>query len=127
MRKLLTLLFVVILLSACKKDAENANCVLLKEGMKANNAQQVGEVITKYIGTLPTSNYTEENINKLLLVIKGGCNLSATSNCFDCIKTLPSATEIYIEFNNAGTTIRKTIDLTYTAGTNKMKFGNMHD
>lgn len=127
MRKLIIIFSSAILLAACKKDAENGNCVLLKEGMKANNVQHVGEVITKYIGTLPSNEYTEENVNKLVLAIKGQCNLNTGVYCFDCISTLPSQTEIWIEFNNAGSTLRKTIDLTYAAGTNKMKFGNMHD
>jgi hypothetical protein len=127
MRKVIIILSTIILVTACKKDAENGNCVLLKEGMKANNVQQVGTVITKYISSLQTNEYTEENINKLMLAIKGQCNLNAGIYCFDCISTLPSQTEIWIEFNNAGTTMRKTIDLTYTYGTTKMKFGNMHD
>lgn len=127
MRKLIIVFSVMALATACKKDAEPGNCVLLKEGMKANNVQQVGEVITKYIGTLPTNDYTEENINKLVQAIQGQCNFNAGVYCFDCISTLPSQTEIWIEFNNAGNTLRKTIDLTYTVGGNKMKFGNMHD
>jgi hypothetical protein len=127
MRNLFVIIATIFLVVGCKKDAENGNCVLLKEGMKNNNIEQVKQVITRFISTLPTNDYTEANINKLVSIISGNCNLTSGLYCFDCIQTLPSQTEIWIELANNGTTLRKTIDITYTSGDNKIKFGNMHD
>lgn len=127
MPKLLIVFISAILLFGCRKEAENSNCVLLKEGMKVNNVQQVSKAISYFIISLPTDEYTEANINKLVQTITGSCNVTGGIYCFDCIQTLPSQTEIWLEFNDGGNTLRKTIDITYQNGTTKMKFGNMHD
>ncbi len=127
MRYTVMIVFAALLFTACRKNAENSNCTLLKEGITANDLQQVSKAITNYINTLPTDEYTEANINLLVQTITGSCNIKSGAYCFDCIQTLPSQTEILLEFNAGGNTIRKTIDLTYTHGTTKMKFGNMHD
>jgi hypothetical protein len=127
MRLILIFIIAVFVSSSCKKNAENGNCVLLKEGISANNKQQVNNAITNYINSLPITDYTEANVNKLVQTITGGCNIKGGLYCFDCISTLPSQTEIWLEITASGGIIRKVIDLTYTQGTTKMKFSNMHD
>lgn len=128
MRYLLIILALpILLLAGCKKESESNNYTSLKEGIKANNVQQVKEIITAYINTLPSNDYTEATINKLVSVISGECTVTAGAFCFDCIQTLPSQSEIWIEVKQGSTTVRKTIDITYTTPANKMKFGNMHD
>ena len=127
MHKLFILSAAVLLFTGCKKEKENSECISLKEGITSNNIQQVKDIITVYISKLPSDDYTEANINKLVSVISGQCGVSSGLSCFDCIDTLPSQTEIWIEVTSGSSTLRKTIDLTYTSGSNKMKFGNMHD
>lgn len=127
MRNLQVVLIAALLFTSCKKEAEDKECVSLKEGITANNIQQVKDVITAFINRLPSDDYTEVNINKLVSAISGQCGINSGLYCFDCINTLPSQTEIWIEIRSGSNTLRKTIDLTYTNGSNKMKFGNMHD
>ena len=125
MHKLIIILLVAFLFTGCKKSTENSTCTSLKEGITANNVQQVGDVITNYINSLPSADYTDANINRLVQKIAGDCNFTSGAYCFECIKTLPSQTEIWIEVSNGGP--RKIIDISYNTTTNKMKFVNMHD
>lgn len=73
------------------------------------------KVINGYIASLPSQNYTKQNLNALVDAINGLCGETATMLCFDCIKTLPSQSEIRI--SNAGLIgpVAKTIDITYNA------------
>jgi len=127
MGKIAILIFTALVFSGCKKTNENDNCTALKNAAAAGNVQQANEAITAYINILPSADYTEINIKKLTETIASGCGITSGVDCFNCILTLPSQTEIAISFTAAGNTVRKTIDITYTAATNKMKFGNMHD
>jgi hypothetical protein len=127
MRNLLVLLTAVLLLTSCKKETEDKECISLKESLSSSNIQQVKDIITAFISRLPSDDYSEVNINKLVSALSGQCDVSSGLYCFDCINTLPSQTEIWIEVRSGSSTLRKTIDLTYSNGSNKMKFGNMHD
>jgi riboflavin transporter FmnP len=128
MNKLLACAFVLLLFMACKKqNAVTDNCASLQQGMVAGDIAGVGATITNYINTLPSNIYTEQNLQALAGAIRGGsCNITATIDCFNCIKTLPAQTEIQISFSSGGTTISKTIDITYTAN-NVIRFNSMHD
>ena len=46
--------------------------------------------------------------------------------CFDCIKTLPSQSEIRVSYFGINGPVEKTIDIVYTTN-NKMVFHNMHE
>lgn len=94
--------------------------------MLANNKDAVKTVINKFITRLSSETYTEENINKLTSMIDQECDLTCILLCFDCIKTLPSQTEIRISFSQSGSTVSKTLDLTYNSS-DRIVFGNMHD
>lgn len=119
----IALLFAV--LSCRREQIVASDCTALQSGITNSNVAQVKAVITKFIRSLPSQDYTEENINMLVTVIGEQCDASASLLCYDCIKTLPSQTEIRIGY--AGTSpVNKTIDITYTAN-NKMKFSDMHE
>ena len=128
MTKLFACIFISIVFIGCKKqDTITDNCTTLQQGMVAGDIASVGATITNYINALPSNIYTEQNLQALAGAIKGGsCTITATIDCFDCIKTLPSQTEIQISFISVGATISKTIDITYTAN-NVIRFNNMHD
>jgi hypothetical protein len=128
MRILLACIFIPLLFIACKKqNTVINNCTALQQGILTSNIAGVGATITNYINTLPSNIYTEQNLQTLAGAIRGGsCTITATVDCFDCIKTLPSQTEIQLSFINGGTTISKTIDITYTAN-NVIRFNSMHD
>jgi len=127
--KFLSLLAIVLLFAilSCKKDEiVPADCIELESGLTNSNTGQVKTVITKFINSLPSQVYTEENLNRLVSAIGEQCSVSVTMLCYDCIKTLPSQTEIYISYAGTTNPVNKTIDITYTEN-NKMKFSNMHD
>jgi len=130
MRRKYFSLFAIALLSAAlsciKEDSDEDYCQELRNGVINSNVEQVNYVITQFINGLPSQDYTEENINKLVNLIEDYCDGSAAMLCFDCIKTLPSQTEIQIWYPVTGGLVNKTIDITYTTN-NEMKFSNLHD
>jgi hypothetical protein len=128
MSKPLACAFMLLLFMACKKqNTVTDDCTRLQQGMADSDIVSVGATITNYINTLPSDIYTEQNLQVLAGAIRGGtCNITATIDCFNCIKTLPTQTEILISFISGGVTIRKTIDITYTTN-NVIKFNSMHD
>ena len=112
---------------SCSKDVgETDYCQELRDGVLNSNVEQVRFAITQLINGLPTQEYTEENINKLVNVLENNCGGSAAMQCFDCIKTLPSQTEIQISHPGTSGLVHKNIDITYTSS-NEMKFSNLHD
>ncbi|MFN2438776.1 MAG: hypothetical protein ABR503_06215 [Chitinophagaceae bacterium] len=113
-------------ISACKKEKiDSTDCQKLQNGISTVNKEEVKIVINKFINSLPSQNYTEENMNNLASAIGQQCGASVAVLCFDCIKTLPSQTEIRISYFGIGGPIEKTIDITYTTN-NKMIFRNLH-
>src|SRR5688572_9635799 len=103
--KFLSLLAIVVLFGilSCKKDEiVPADCMELESGLTNSNTGQVKTVITKFINSLPSQDYTENNLNRLVRTIGEQCGVSAAVLCYDCIKTLPSQSEIHLSY--AGTT-----------------------
>ena len=119
----IALLFAV--LSCRREQIVASDCTELKSGVTNSNLDQVKAVITKFIRSLPSQDYTEENIKKLVTVMEEQCDASVSLLCFDCIKTLPSQTEIRIGYAGTTSPVNKTIDISYTAN-KKMKFSDMH-
>ncbi|MEP7371781.1 MAG: hypothetical protein ABI675_00245 [Chitinophagaceae bacterium] len=113
----------------CQKPTvvkETADCQKLEHGITTGNIEEVETVINAFIASLPSQTYTEENLNKLVTAIGEQCGTSVTLFCFDCIKTLPSQSEIKISYFGTDGPVEKTIDLNYTTS-NKMAFNNMHE
>lgn len=129
MRFLTIFLLGIIMISlnaGCKKESEEANCQQFKNSIISADKEQVKTIISQYITALPSSNYTEQNLNALAGSVQQHCTMNALVLCFDCIQTLPSQTEIRISFLNGATTVEKTIDISYNSN-NKMVFHNLHD
>jgi hypothetical protein len=115
-----------VVISCSKKDGDEDYCRELRDGVTNSNVEQVNYAITQFIKGLPSQDYTEENINNLVNVIGDYCDGSPAVLCFDCIKTLPSQTEIQIGYPGTSGLVTRTIDITYTTN-NQMKFSNLHD
>lgn len=117
----------LFLLTACKKEKiVTADCQQLQNGITTDNKEEVKKVINKFITSLSSQTYTEQNLNALVSAINKQCGASATLLCFDCIQTLPSQTEIRISYAGTSGPVEKTIDIIYTTS-NKMAFHNMHE
>lgn len=123
---LIVLLLSTIFLGSCRKENTNNDCSSLKTGIQADDISEVKKAVTSFINGLPNKGYSESNIQLLSQHLSSSCNVTVESTCFDCIKTLPSRTEIRIAVTTGGVTIAKTIDLSYTRA-NKIVFHNMHD
>jgi len=108
-------------LTACKKELNNSDCDNLRNGLLMNDTK----LVAKSIGSLLTS-YSEGNLDELASKITDRCNIPATVDCFNCIKTNPPQTEMIFSLVQAGTTIQKRLDISYTPD-NKMKILNVHD
>jgi len=83
------------------------------------------KLVNKSIENLLTS-YSEGNLDELASKITDRCNIPATADCFNCIKTNPPQTEMIFSLVQAGATIQKRLDISYTPD-NKMKILNVHD
>jgi hypothetical protein len=116
----------VATLSGCKKDISTQECQKLKDGMVLNNTEEVKTVITQFINHLPSKTHTQQNVENLAASISANCAISAQVLCFGCIKTLPEQSEIRLSFMSSGTSIQKTIDISYTPD-NEIRFVHMHD
>jgi len=123
---LFILLLSAIVVQSCRKENTSNDCGSLKTGIATNNINEVKKAITNFIDALPSKEYNESNIAMLSQRLSTSCSVTVESTCFDCIKTLPSQTEIRISVTTAVATVAKTIDLSYTAA-NKIVFHNMHD
>jgi hypothetical protein len=126
-RFLFGLAIIIFGFSGCKKEAMSIDCQKLKAEIASGHVEGVKIIIDQLIGSLPSKQYNEQNINELANQLKGECSLSAEVLCFDCIKTLPSQTEIQVSFSMQGSNVRKILDITYSTDNNQMKFGNMHE
>ena len=122
--------FLILALSfsilTCSKNNPEQDCQSLKNGITDNNHTVVQSVITQFINRLPSKNYTSQNLTELATSIFEHCTVTVDVLCFDCIKTLPTQSEIKISFNTFGTIISKVIDISYSPD-NTMKFVNMHE
>jgi len=109
-------------LTACKKEtSDNSDCDNLRNGLLMNDT----ELVTRSLGSLLTS-YSEGNLDELASKITDRCDIPATVNCFNCIKTNPAQTEMIFSLVQPGATIQKRLDISYTPD-NKMKILNVHD
>ena len=126
MKKLILILICGQLVFSCDKDETSGTCQTLKDGVLNSNIDKVRPAINNFIDRLAGKTYSEANLTALVQKISSQCNFSCTTLCFDCIQTLPSQSGIRIVISSAGTTVAKTIDITYSSN-NIMTFRNMHD
>jgi hypothetical protein len=110
---------------ACTKEVPKATCQKLKSAILAEDKIQVGEQINAFIRHLNARTYTSEYLNSLTHALSK-CDLTATVLCFNCIETLPEQSEIQISLSASGTTVTRTIDITYNAR-NEMVYSNIHE
>lgn len=115
-----------LLVSGCSKNGLEGNCQKLKSAMINGNKDQARSAINDIISQLPNQNNTSQNLDRLAREIDVECDIDAEVLCFDCVKTLPSQSEIKLSFQSGSTTVNKIIDITYNSN-NKMKFSNMHE
>ena len=133
MKYILLAFFAFLLFAGCKKegiggDIGGGHCVptpcALKELIANDKEEEVKQYITAMIAGMPSQAYTSQNLQKLAQMI-GGCGMTAQLACYDCIKTLPSQSEIKITLNIGGSIVEKVIDISYTPS-NTMVFVHMH-
>jgi hypothetical protein len=122
----LPFLLLTTLSFACSRERLDSSCQHLTDGLTTNDNDKVEAALNHFISSLSSNTYTASNINQLCQQLSSSCHLTAKTLCFDCIKTLPSQTEISITFHSGTATQTKTIDLSYTAA-NKIVFRNLHD
>ena len=135
MQKTLFILLLTIFCWCCRKESITIEttietimdrCDSLKNGITTNDIRKVKPVVTNFIAGLPSRDYNITNIDTLSRRISSGCGVTVQLICFDCIRTLPSQTEIRISVDSAGVIKKKIIDLSYTPA-NEIVFRNMHD
>ncbi len=123
----LILIALVITAGSCKKDTlQKVDCEKLKQGILADNKDQVRSEINSLINNLSSAANTPENLTALAQAISAQCDITATVLCFGCIYTLPSQSEIRLATSLSGTAVSRTVDISYDSE-NKMKFVSMHE
>jgi hypothetical protein len=125
MRNLLLVAIAVILLVSCDKTVNRSaadECESLKQGLISNNETLVKTSLEEIIANLPSTKYTEDNLTALVGSVQSNCSITATFDCFNCIKTLPPMTEIYLTVGNSATRI---VDLSYDDA-NMIVVKNLH-
>ena len=126
MKKILLILIYGQLVFSCHKDELSGSCETLRDAVLNNNIDKARSAINSFISGLESKIYNEPNLTVLVQKISSQCNVSSTILCFNCIRTLPSQTEIRIVVTSGGTTVSKTIDISYSAN-NIITFVTMHD
>jgi hypothetical protein len=136
MRPLFTIAFALTTLlffTGCRKDNMGSlNCEQIRTGLLTNHEELVEEAINRFTLSLRPDPASSDlyghrlNIGKLVQMLNGDCHLSATAGCYNCIKTNPPQTEIFITINSGTTTVNKVIDLSYDRN-KRLIFSNMHD
>ena len=118
---------------SCKKEKENAlPCDQLKEGLFTNNEAMVKEAMNAILLPLraqPTSTDPfgqRTNLENLAQRLNSSCAITATLPCYNCIKTNPPQTEIFLSFSYGGALFRKVVDVSYTLN-NRLIYVGMHD
>lgn len=119
--------------SGCKKDAtRTSSCEQIKTGILTNDINLVKQEFEKLLTPFtpaPTAQDTyghKANIEKLVAQLNGGCGITARAACYNCIKTLPPQTELYLTVTDGDNTVNKVIDLSYD-NSKRLIFSNMHD
>ena len=125
MKRILILAATFLGFSSCDKSNQSSidHCEELTVGIITNNETVVRKTVNELIAQLGSVAYTEQNIAALVAAMESNCTIEATLDCFDCIKTLPSATELNLK---TGAGITKKVDLSYD-NSNNMVFRNMHE
>lgn len=127
MRSLIYLsLLICLFTTGCSKPGVERNCDKLKSAIVNNDREKARDAITAFISHMQDRNYTDQNLQKLVSEINNECDINATDLCFDCIKTLPSQSEIVLSVQSGSSTISRVVDISYNTN-NKMVFHNMHD
>lgn len=124
MKSLILVCAAIISLSSCVKSSTSntADCDDLISGLIANNETEVRIAIESFISKIDSPTYTEQNLAHLKSLIVSNCSLEARIDCFDCIKTLPSATEIIFTLGS----VTWVVDLSYD-NSNRIVFMNLHE
>ena len=117
-------LLILLAVLGCSKD--KFTCEDNRNALQQTDTDKVKTFIELHIASLPSPDYNEANINQLAASISNECGFAAAVNCFDCIKTLTSQTEIVVSFNTGGGTLQRTIDLSYSSS-NKIVFRSVHN
>ena len=126
MQRFLVGMFVLLVICSCKKESVSNDCQKLTNGMASDNKEDVKAAISGFIHRLSSTDYTSNNLTKLVEAISGPCSIGAETLCFDCIKTLPSESEIRLTYSSGTSQSYKIIDISYDTN-NQMKFAGMHE
>ena len=126
MKKIIVILIYCQLVFSCHKNDLSGRCETLSDAVLNNHIDKARAAINSFINRLQSKVYNEPNVTVLVQNISSQCNVSSTIMCFNCVRTLPSQTEIRIVINSGGTTVSKTIDISYSPD-NIITFVTMHD
>jgi hypothetical protein len=95
----------------------------LRHGIQTGSSEVVKNEINKISAGL-SGTTVKENVQKLAEMISIQCQVNATVVCIECIKTLPTQSEIRLTFSSGGNQYSKVIDI---VSMNPIAFGGMHD
>ncbi len=104
----------------------------LKEAVINQDIDLADQELSKLlVNTNPTPNSNDAigqrfNIDELVQSINESNVLTSELYCYACIKTLPAQTEIVVEVDSTGTSIKRVIDIV-TPEDGILRFGNMHE
>jgi hypothetical protein len=113
--KYLLLLLLTLAVISCQKGIQDItdpaamiNCDLLKQGLTSNDTA----MITASLDKLLDEQYSNENLSQLATTISANCSVTASLECFDCIKTNPPQSEMQCSFmQDDGSTVSFMLDL----------------
>ena len=101
-------------------------CERLKNALTTEDRESAKSIITEFIRTLPSREYTEQILKILVSSLSKQCSISTVEYCFACIQTMPGESEIRLTFTSNQSNIVRAIDISYTPD-NKMEFINVHE
>ena len=127
---LLPLLFSVFVLTACK-DSIELPCPELRSSLAELDAVAAAEILNdllKDLSPVPTNDdLTGHRANLDLFVerLDDQCGFQADVVCYACIETYPPISEVGINLDSSGISIRRTIDIRTPDGA-LMSVTNVH-
>ena len=118
------LIFILTFSVCCKKGSINTfDCSNLQQGIKSDKVDLVNNEINIICVTL-SKPAIKEKVEKLAEIISSKCNMKATVFCTECIKTMPTQSEIIISFSISGIEYLKVIDI---ISRDPLEFAGIHD
>lgn len=119
--KIIMLSLFLVGIFSCKKEMNHPDINRFKTALIQQDVKTFASEVSKTLG-----NYSEAGIEESIARISEIYGVTSELVCFNCIKTLPPATEVKFSWMQNGILIEKIVDLSYDSR-NRIVVVGIHD